>query len=121
MAHFAELGIDNIVLQVIVVHNNELLDANGQESEEKGREFCRRLFGGNWVQTSYNAKFRKHYAGIGYRYDSALDAFVPPQPHPSWVLDTETCTWGAPVPYPQDGERYIWDEATTSWKLIPKE
>lgn len=121
MAHFAELGIDNIVLRVIVVHNNELLDDNGQESEEKGANFCRNLFGGTWVQTSYNGNKRKNYAGIGYKFDTQRDAFIPPKPFASWVLNEETCQWNAPVPMPADAgtgeppKRYNWNEATISW------
>lgn len=116
MAHFAEIGLDNKVLRVIVVHNNELLDENGQESEAKGAEFCRNLFGGTWVQTSYNANFRKNYAGVDFTYDTQRDAFIPPKPYPSWVLNESTCNWDSPVPHPTDGKRYFWDEATTSWK-----
>lgn len=124
MAHFAELGIDNIVLRVIVVHNNELLDDNGQESEEKGANFCRNLFGGTWVQTSYNGNKRKNYAGIGYKFDTQRDAFIPPKPFASWVLNEETCQWNAPVPMPADAgtgeppKRYNWDEPTVSWKEV---
>jgi len=80
MAHFAELGLDNTVLRVIVVHNNDCLDGNGQESEAVGAEFCRSHFGGTWVQTSYNATMRKNYAGIDFTYDSSRDAFIPPKP-----------------------------------------
>jgi hypothetical protein len=116
MAHFAEIGLNNTVIRVIVVHNNELLD-NGIESEAKGAEFCRTLFGGTWLQTSYNGNIRKNYAGVGFTYDSHRDAFIPPKPYPSWVLDEATCRWDAPVPYPTDGERYTWDEATQSWVL----
>lgn len=121
MAHFAELGMDNKVLRVIVVHNNELLDETGQESEAKGQEFCRNLFGGTWVQTSYNATFRKHFAGTGYTYNSALDAFIPPKPYPSWILNESTCTWQAPVAHPTDigtadsPKYYQWDETAQSW------
>ena len=79
MAHFAELDENNIVTNVIVVHNNELLDENGYESEQKGIDFCVAHFGGRWVQTSYNANFRGVYAGIGYTYDEALDVFVAPE------------------------------------------
>ena len=124
MAHFAELGNDNIVLRVIVVHNNELLDDNGQESEEKGANFCRNLFGGTWVQTSYNGNKRKNYAGIGYKFDTQRDAFIPPKPFASWVLNEETCQWNAPVPMPADAgtgeppKRYNWDEPTVSWKEV---
>ena len=95
MAHFAELDANNIVLRVIVVHNNELMD-NGRESEAKGVAFCQSLFGGNWKQTSYHANFRKNYAGIGYTYDATRDAFIAPQPDPSWVLNEDTCRWEDP-------------------------
>jgi hypothetical protein len=117
MAHFAQLDGSNTVTQVIVVHNNELLD-NGVESEAKGIAFCQSLLGGTWVQTSYNAKIRKNYAGIGYTYDTARDAFIPPQPFASWLLDETTCKWQAPVPMPTDGKPYSWDETTTSWKEL---
>lgn len=116
MAHFAEIGLDNKVLRVIVVHNNELLDENGVEQEAKGAEFCRNLFGGTWVQTSYNANFRKNYAGVDFTYDTQRDAFIPPKPYPSWILNEGTCNWDSPVPHPTDGKRYFWDESTTSWK-----
>lgn len=119
MAHFAEIGLNNTVLRVVVVHNNELLDENGQESEAKGQEFCRTLFGGTWLQTSYNGNMRKNYAGIGFTYDSQRDAFIPPQPYPSWVLNEDTCLWQSPVPYPQDGNLYVWDEQTVSWITPP--
>lgn len=115
MAHFAEIDSDNIVLRVIVVHNNECADENGQESEAKGIEFCQNLFGGNWVQTSYNGNIRKNYAVVGCPYDSLRDAFLTPQPFASWVFNEATCQWDAPTPKPQDGKRYGWDEPTTSW------
>jgi hypothetical protein len=116
MAHFAELNIDNVVLRVITIHNNEIMD-NGVESENKGVKFCESLFGGVWKQTSYNATIRKNYAGIGFVYDLARDAFIPPQPFSSWVLDENTCRWIAPVAYPTDGMEYYWDEFTLSWVL----
>jgi len=115
MAHFAELGLNNTVLRVIVVHNNDCLDSNGQESEAVGAEFCRNLLGGTWVQTSYNASIRKNYAGIDFTYDATRDAFIPPKPFESWVLDEGTCQWNAPTPMPVDGKKYAWDEATVSW------
>lgn len=124
MAHFAELGMNNVVLRVIVVHNNELLDENGVEQEAKGVAFCRSLFGGTWVQTSYNANFRKNYAGEGFTYDSTRDAFIPPKPFASWVLNEDTCQWSAPVPYPTDvgtpeaPKRYVWNEETQQWDLL---
>jgi len=119
MAHFAKLGPNNIVEQVIVVHNNELL-VDGVESEEKGIEFLHNLYGdtGNWKQTSYNNNFRKNHAGIGFRYDETLDAFIPPNLYPSWPFNKDTCVWEPPVVYPDDGEFYIWNEVTTSWDVI---
>ena len=118
MAHFAQIDQNNVVTQVIVVHNNELMD-NGVESEAKGIAFCQSLFPGtNWKQTSYNANMRKNYAGIGFTFDAGRDAFIPPQPFSSWVLNEQTCRWDAPVPYPQDGKNYRWDEPTVSWIQI---
>lgn len=114
MAHFAELDSNNVVLRVIVVGNKDTSDANGVEKESIGRAFCERLFGGNWVQTSYNGNMRKRYAGIGYTYRADLDAFVAPQPYPSWTLDANA-DWQAPVPMPTDGKMYSWDEKTKSW------
>jgi hypothetical protein len=117
MAHFAELDENNIVLRVIVVSNADTSDVNGVEREEIGVAFCHSLFGSStvWRQTSYNGNARKNYAGIGYSYDASLDAFLPPKPFPSWVLNEQTCLWGAPVAYPDDGKFYRWDEPTTSW------
>jgi len=117
MAHFAQLNEQNIVTQVIVVANEELLD-NGTESEAKGIAFCQSLLGGNWKQTSYNGKIRKNYAGIGCTYDSQRDAFIAPQPYPSWTLVEETCQWVSPVAMPTDKKMYNWDEATLSWVEI---
>lgn len=116
MAHFAELDENNIVKQVIVVHNNELLD-NGIESESKGIEFCQSLFGGTWIQTSYNGRIRKNYAGIGYTYDLLRNAFIAPKPYESWILNEETCIWEAPIPEPQDGKDYRWNEETKQWEI----
>ena len=119
MAHFAELDSNGVVQRVIVVANKDTSDANGNEVESIGVAFCQKLFGGNWKQTSYNGNFRKNYAGIGYTYDASIDAFVPPQPYPSWVLNPNTAQWEPPVPYPNDGNRYTWDEATQSWVQVP--
>lgn len=115
MAHFAELDASNTVLRVIVIDNKDTADAAGVEKEYIGAAFCERLFGGTWKQTSYNSTFRKHYAGIGYTYDAVRNAFIAPQPYPSWSLDAD-CNWQAPVPMPTDGAMYLWDEATISWK-----
>jgi hypothetical protein len=118
MAHFAKLDDNNIVKQVIVVSNNELLDESGIESEQKGIDFCTNLFGGQWIQTSYNGSIRKNYAGQGYFYDSILDAFIAPQPYPSWVLDADA-KWQPPTPYPvEEGKFFNWDELTLSWVEI---
>lgn len=114
MAHFAKLDSNNVVTEVIVVHNNELLD-NGVESEAKGIAFCQSLFGGNWKQTSYNGNMRKNFAGIGYTYDAGLDAFISPKPYNSWVLNNTTCVWEAPVPMPTDGKHYVWNENVVNW------
>lgn len=92
MAHFAELNKDNLVLRVIVISNQDLLE-DGIENENKGILFCQSLFGGNWIQTSYNGNFRKNYAGTGFTYDENRDAFIPPKPEGDYVLDEETCQW----------------------------
>ena len=122
MAHFAELGEDNVVLRVIIVANEELLDENNQESEAKGVEFCRNLLGGTWKQTSYNGNIRSRYAGIGYTYNSALDAYIAPKPYPSWSLNEGTTEWEAPVARPAEG-MYSWDEDGQAWVevVIPTE
>lgn len=119
MAHFAQLDENNVVIQVIVVSNAECLDPHyGIESEATGVTFCKSLFGYSteWKQTSYSGALRKHFAGIGYTYDAALNAFIPPKPFASWLFDLDTCQWKAPIPYPDDGLRYSWDEDTLSWK-----
>ena len=115
MAHFAEIDENNSVQRVIVVHNNELLDENGEEKEALGVAFCKSLLGGTWLQTSYNKNMRKNFAGIGFTYDIVRDAFIPPTPYDSWVLDEATCLWEAPVAYPSDENYYEWDETNTRW------
>lgn len=121
MAHFAEIDNDNNVLRVLVIENEH--ERNGQVylADELG-------LGGTWIQTSYNTHggvhdldgipLRKNYAGIGFKYDSERDAFIPPKPHNSWILDEQTCLWNPPVEYPLDGNIYIWDEDLTNWKLL---
>ena len=120
MAHFAQLDEDNVVTQVIVVANEELI-LDGVESEVKGVIFCKSLFGEDtkWVQTSYNATIRKNYAGIGFKYDNALDAFIAPKPFDSWTLDEDTAQWEAPTPYPTDGKIYYWSEDDLTWLEVP--
>jgi hypothetical protein len=117
MAHFAQLDENNVVIQVVVIANGELLDADRIESEQKGIEFCQSLYGAEtrWVQTSYNNKFRFRYAPTGGTYDAIRDAFLFAKPFPSWVLNETTLDWDAPIPYPSDGKRYQWDENTISW------
>lgn len=120
MAHFAKLDSNNIVETVHVVDNENLLNENGVEEEAIGIAYLNNVHGevSTWVQTSYNSKFRKNYAGIGYSYDASKDAFIGPKPYPSWVLNEDTCQWKSPVEYPEDGKRYDWNEGTTSWDEI---
>jgi hypothetical protein len=92
MAHFAKIE-NNVVTQVIVVDNKDTADASGVEKEHIGAAFCERLLGGTWKQTSYNGNFRKNYAGIGYSFDEARNAFIPPKPTEDAVLDEATCQW----------------------------
>jgi hypothetical protein len=133
MAHWAEIDENNIVTRVLVGDNN---DPAGDE----GYQWLVDNLGGTWVKTSYNAVagkrrdpetgeiteeagFRKNYAGIGYTYDSVRDAFIPPKPFDSWILNEDTCIWESSVAYPNDGKFYTWNEETTSWDevVIPEE
>ena len=121
MAHFAEIDGDGTVLRVLVVSDDQ---------EDRGQEFLADDLGlgGTWKKTSYNTvagehrtggtPFRKNYAGIGFKYDATRDAFIPPKPFASWVLNEDTCVWDAPTPMPTDGKLYTWDEDTTSWKEV---
>jgi len=114
MAHFAKIE-NGIVTQVIVVSNADTADGNGTEKEYIGAAFCERLFGGDWKQTSYNGRIRKNYAGVGFTYDESRNAFIPPQPFPSWTLVEDTCQWASPVAYPTNEKIYLWNEATLAW------
>jgi len=123
MSHFAKLNENNIVTFVTV---------GRQEDDGKEQELCDRT-GDVYRQTSYNTRggvhygpdgepsadqskaLRKNYAGIGFTFDEQRDAFIPPKPYDSWVLNEDTCLWDAPVPYPSDGEMYVWDEAAQQW------
>ena len=117
MAHFAEINKDNIVKRVIVVHNNEITIDN-QELEFKGIDFCEGLYGHrNWVQTSYNGTIRHNFAGEGYTWDEANDAFYAPKPFASWSLD-DNFKWQPPVAYPSDDKVYSWDEENQEWKVV---
>lgn len=111
MSHFAK--VENGIVTQVIVAEQDVIDSGA--------------FGNGWVQTSYNTyggqhpegrPLRKNYAGIGFTYDITRDAFIPPQPFASWTLDENTCLWNSPIPYPDDGNRYTWDEATTSWVAL---
>jgi hypothetical protein len=120
MAHYAKLGLNSKVIDVVVVDNEDILDKEGEEVEQLGIESLINITGYPfWIQTSYNGSIRKNYAGVGYRYDEDRDAFIPPKPYSSWVLDEETCKYEAPVPYPEDGEAYQWNEELINWVLDP--
>lgn len=122
MAHFAQIDESNIVTQVLVV---------GNDQEHRGQDFLANDLGlgGTWIKTSYNTHggvhseggtpLRKNYAGIGYTYDAGRDAFIPPKPYNSWVLDEDTCLWNAPTPMPTEGGPYIWVEDDLNWQVIP--
>ena len=116
MAHFAKLDENNIVTNVHVVDNVNLLDSDGKESEAVGIAYLIGVHGGGtWKQTSYNANFRKNYAGIGHKYYLEHDLFAAPQPYASWTLNTTTGKWEAPVAYPSDGKIYNWNEDNKQW------
>ena len=121
MAYFAQLDDASIVLQVLAVNNDTIDNLPFPESEPVGIAFLQSIFGDAivWKQTSYNSNFRKNYAGIGFNYDSVLDAFIAPKPYPSWTLNTETCRWKPPVPRPKDGKIYTWDEDVVNWVERP--
>ena len=117
MAHFAKLGTGNIVERVEVVHNDIAT------TEQAGVDFLNNLYKTRdvWKQTSYNNNIRKNFAGIGFKYDQYKDAFIPPKPFNSWILNEDTCRWEAPVAKPNDGQDYKWNETIKNWELITKE
>ena len=108
MSHWAEVDSDKKVIRVLVGDNNDPIG-------DEGYQWLVDNLGGTWIKTSYNNNIRKNYAGIGYTYDSAKDAFIAPKPFNSWVLDEVTCRWQAPTPMPVDDNRYTWNEATLAW------
>jgi hypothetical protein len=124
MAHFSKLGKGNIVEKVIVISDNDA------PNEQAGVDFINNLYGTKdiWKQTSFNTyagehklggtPFRKNFAGVGFRYDQSKDAFIPPKPFDSWILDQTTCQWEAPVAYPTDGQNYKWNETNQTWDLV---
>jgi hypothetical protein len=110
MSHWAEIDNNNIVLRVTVGDNN---------LPDEGYQWLIDNLGGAWIKTSYNGNIRKNYAGIGFTYDSIRDAFIPPKPFNSWVLDEATCQWQAPTPMPTtEGKFYYWSEDDLSWREI---
>ena len=135
MATFAKIGLNNKVIEVLSVHNNELLDSNGVEQEVNGIDFLTKLTGWSiWVQTSYNTHggvhnnggtpFRKNHAGIGYTYDEDRDAFIAPKPFNSWILNEDTCLWESPIFEPtlteeeiNNNNYYSWNEDNQTWDL----
>ena len=126
MASFAKIGLNNKVIEVLSVNNEVLKDANGIEQESIGIDFLTKLTDYPlWKQTSYNANFRKNFAGIGMTYDEDRDAFIPKKPFNSWVLNEDTCLWEAPVAMPTltqeqiDNKNYYkWNEQNQTWDLI---
>jgi hypothetical protein len=114
MAHYAFLDENNIVTEVIVGKNEGEDGKSGEDWEAHYGAFRGQVC----KKTSYNGNIRKNYAGIGFKYDADLDAFIPPQPFASWALNNDTAQWEAPVAMPDDGKFYVWDEATTSWKEV---
>ena len=114
MAHFAKLGVGNIIETVHVVSNDIAT------TEQAGVDFLNNLYGTRdvWKQTSYNGNIRKNFAGVGYTYDQSRDAFIAPKPFNSWILNETTCQWEAPVALPDTENRYNWNEETTSWDLV---
>ena len=123
MAYFAKLGTGNVIEKVISINNAVITDANGVEQEKLGVDFINKLYNTRdvWKQTSYNKNFRKNYAGIGYSYDQTRDAFIPPKPFNSWILNENTCLWEAPVAMPttelEENQYYSWNESIINWEI----
>ena len=111
VAHFAELDDSSTVIRIVVVADADTADENGVEVDSIGEQFCADLFGGTWKRTSYSGTYRQRFAGIGFTYDAARDAFISPQPFPSWTLNDSTTEWQAPTQAPM----HDWDEPTLSW------
>jgi hypothetical protein len=120
MAYFAKLGVGNAVEQIISINNSVITDSNGIEQEKLGVDFINKLYNTRdvWKQTSYNNNFRKNFAGIGYSYDQERNAFIPPKPFNSWILNEDTCLWNAPIAKPEDDNMYRWNESTLTWDIV---
>ncbi len=119
MAHFAKIGLNNKVTNVITVHDNVLKDADGVEQEVLGVQYLESLTSWSiWKQTSYNANIRKNFAGIGCTYDEDRDAFIFPKPHASFILNETTCIWEAPIAKPDNENNYTWNEDIVNWVQV---
>ena len=120
MAHFAKLGVGNVIEKIVVLDNSIITDNNGNEVEKLGVDYLNKIYNtrDTWKQYSYNKNFRVNAAVIGGTYDQQRDAFIPPKPYNSWLLNETTLLWDPPIPYPNDGQYYIWNEQTVSWKKI---
>jgi len=122
MAHYAKLGLNSKVIAVHLVDNDVITDSDGNEQEQLGVDFLHDLHNYPfWIQTSYNATIRTNYAGIGFKYDDDLDAFIPPKPFTSWTLNSDTCQWEAPTPRPSDDKMYMWDEEVQNWVALEEQ
>jgi hypothetical protein len=123
MAYFAKIGTGNIVEQLISINNAVITDVNKVEQEQLGVDFINKLYNTRdvWKQTSYNKNFRKNFAGIGYSYDQTRDAFIPPKPFNSWILNEDTCRWESPVAIPttelENNQDYFWNESIINWEI----
>lgn len=124
MAHYAYLDENNIVTTVVVGKNEDDPPGNWEEYYGAKRTSYNTRGGVHYDQATgmpsidQTKAFRKNYAGVGYSYDSTRDAFIPPKPYESWVLNEQSCLWEAPVPYPQDDQMYVWNESTGQWELM---
>jgi len=128
MASFVEIDVSNIVIRGVALDDEDTQDESGNEVESVGAKYLSDGFGGTWKRTSYNTQgnihrldgipFRKNFAGIGFTFDAARNAFIPPKPYDSWTINEDTCQWDAPTAYPDESKVYRWNEDTTSWDLI---
>ena len=125
MAHYARVNSENVVVYITTVSNDIITDENGVEHEELGVNHLYSTISDSkedrWIQTSYNNNFRKRYAGLDYFYNESLDAFIPPKPYESWILNEETADWEPPIPMPEveeNGPKYTWDEELGNWKSV---
>jgi hypothetical protein len=131
MASFAKLNSNNIVERVESIVNDVIKDSNGIEQESIGIEFLKTIYNDPnaiWKQTSYNTTagihrlggtpFRKNHPSIGYTYDEIRNAFIAPKPYNSWILNENKCVWEAPIPYPEDGNNYFWNEENNNWEIV---